>query len=100
MPAKPKRKLPLYIPKIMADLIWATTKDSTSVHFGFGHKCHKHGKLFDLQHIGTCNLISGCTDIARYAEMIKRATTSGSGTRRCWRISSSSTPSWPSSWPT
>ena len=37
MPAKPKRKLPLYIPKIMADLIWATTKDSTSVHFGFGH---------------------------------------------------------------
>ena len=48
MHAKPKRKLPLYIPKIMADLIWATTKDSTSVHFGFGHKCHKHNKLFDL----------------------------------------------------
>jgi hypothetical protein len=72
MPPKPKRKLPLYIPRIMADLIWATTKDSTSVHFGFGHKCHKHGKLFDLQHIGTCNLLSGCPDIAKYAEMIKR----------------------------
>ena len=72
MPAKPKRNLPLYIPKIMADLIWATTKDSMSVHFGFGHKCHKHGKLFDLQHIGTCNLLSGCPDIARYAEMIKK----------------------------
>jgi hypothetical protein len=72
MPAKPKRKLPLYIPKIMADLIWATTKDSTSVHFGFGHKCHKHGRLFDLQHIGTCSDLSGCSDIARYAEMIKK----------------------------
>ena len=40
MPQKPKRKLPLYIPRIMTDLIWATTKNSTSVHFGFGHKCH------------------------------------------------------------
>ena len=43
MPAKPKRKLPLNIPKIMANLIWATIKNSTSVHFGFGHKCHKNG---------------------------------------------------------
>ena len=51
MPQKPQRKLPLYIPRIMADLIWATTKDSTSVHFGFGHKCHKHGCLFNLEHI-------------------------------------------------
>ena len=70
-PPKPKRKLPLYIPKIMADLIWATTKDSTSVHFGFGHKCHKHGRLFDLEHIGTCDQLSGCPDIAKYAKMIK-----------------------------
>ena len=72
VPPKPKRKLPLYILKIMADLMWATTKDSTCVHFGFGQKCLKHGKLFDLQHIGTCNLLSGCTDIAKYAEMLKR----------------------------
>ena len=72
MPPSPKRKLPLYIPRIMTDLMWATTKDSTSIHFGFGHKCHKHGKLFDLQHIATCNALSGCPDIAKYAEMIKR----------------------------
>ena len=71
MPPKPKRKLPLFIPKIMADLMWATTKDSTSVHFGFGHRCHKHGKLFDLEHIGTCNVLTGCPDIARYARLIK-----------------------------
>ena len=50
MPQRPQRKLPLYIPRIMADLIWATTKDSTSVHFGFGHKC-----LFNLEHIRTCS---------------------------------------------
>ena len=71
MPPKPKRKLPLYIPKIMADLMGAATKDSTSVHFGFGHKYHKHGKLFDLEHIGTCNALSGCPDITMYARLIK-----------------------------
>ena len=71
MPPKPKRKLPLYIPRIMADLIWATTKNSTSVHFGFGHKCHKHDRLFDLEHIGTSDELSGCADIAKYAKMIK-----------------------------
>ena len=56
----------------MADLIWATTKDSTSVHFGFGHKCHKHDRLFDLQHIGTCSDLSNCPDFAKFAEMIKK----------------------------
>ena len=71
MPPKPKRKLPLFIPKIMADLMWATTKDSTSVHFGFGHRCHEHGKLFDLEHIGTCALLIGCPNIAEYARLIK-----------------------------
>ena len=71
MPDKHKRKLPLYIPKIMADLIWATTKDRRSVNFGFGYKCHLHGRLFDLEHIRTCSLLTGCPDIARYAKMIK-----------------------------
>ena len=56
----------------MANLIWATTKDSTSVQFGFGHKCNKHNKLFDLQHIGICNTLNGCPDIARYAEIINK----------------------------
>ena len=57
---KPKRKLPLYIPRIMSDLMWATTKDSTSVHFGFGHRCHKHGRIFDLEPVRKCNVITGC----------------------------------------
>ena len=72
MPQKPKRKLPLYIPRIMADLIWATTKNSTSVHFGFGHKCHKHDRLFDLEHIANCDLLKGCPDIEKYATKIKK----------------------------
>ena len=71
MPQRPQRKLPLYIPKIMAELMWATTKDSTCAHFGFGHRCHKHGRLFDLEHIRTCNELSGCSDIAKYGLMIK-----------------------------
>ena len=41
------------------------------MHFGFGHRCHKHGKLFDLEHIGTCNVLTGCPDIAKYARLIK-----------------------------
>ena len=65
MPQKPKRKLPLYIPRIMADLIWATTKNSTSVLFGFGNKRHKHYRLSDLEHITKCDLLSGCPDIQR-----------------------------------
>ena len=71
MPQKPKRKLPLYIPRIMTDLMWATTKDSTSIHFGFGHKSHKHSRLFDLEHVRTCSEITGCQDIGKYAQMLK-----------------------------
>ena len=71
MPQKPKRKLPLYIPRIMTDLMWATTKNSTSIHFGFGHKCHKHGRLFDLEHVRTCSELTGCPDIGKYAQMLK-----------------------------
>ena len=52
-------------------LMWATTKDSTSAHFGFGHCCHKHGRLFYLEHIRTCSELTGCPDIAKYAQMIK-----------------------------
>ncbi len=55
----------------MSDLMWATTKDGTSIHFGFGHRCHKHGRMFDLEHIRTCSEISGCPDIAKYAKRIK-----------------------------
>ena len=63
----------------MSDLMWATTKDGTSVHFGFGHRCHKHGRMFDLDHIRNCSEITGCQDIAKYAKMIKEG-----GNIRLW----------------
>ena len=71
MPQNPKRKLPLYIPRIMTDLMWATTKDSTSINFGFGHRCHKHGRLIDLEHVRTCSEITGFSDIGKYAQKLK-----------------------------
>ena len=55
----------------MSELMWATTKDSTCVHFGFGHRCNKHGRMFDVEHVRTCNAITGCKDIEKYAKMIK-----------------------------
>ena len=63
----------------MADLIWATTKDSTSVHFGFGHKCLLHGRLFELEHIHTCSVLTECPDIVKYTKMIKEG-----GNIRLW----------------
>ena len=73
------RKLPLYIPRIMSDLRWATTKDSTSVHVGFEHRCHKNGRIFDLEYVRTISDITGCKDIDNYAKMIKEG-----GNIRSW----------------
>ena len=56
-----------------------TTKDSSSVHFGFRHRCHKHGRNFDVEHVRTCSLITGCQDIDKYAKMIKEG-----GNIRSW----------------
>jgi hypothetical protein len=36
----------------------ATTGNSTSIHFGMGHLCHKHNKLFTLEHIGKCDALT------------------------------------------
>ena len=66
-----KKSPPLYIPKILADLMLATTRNSTQMHFGFGHMCQKHRKLFDLEHLRTCDQIEGCPDIERFAKRIK-----------------------------
>ena len=91
MPQKPKRKLPLYTPRIMTDLMLATTKDSTCIHFGFGRKCHKHGRLFDLEHVRTCSELTGCPDIAQYAQMLKGILISASGSRRSSQMPYSNT---------
>ena len=61
----------MYIPRMLANMIWATTKDSTSVSFGLGHRCIKHNTTFNLNHLVTCCEIQGCKDIAKYAKKIK-----------------------------
>ena len=66
-----KRKLPLYIPKTLQDVIWATTKNSTCVSFGFGHMCAKHKVLFDVKHVTECDQLEGVPDIGKYAKRIK-----------------------------
>ena len=55
----------------MADMMLATTKDSTSINFGMGHHCEKHGTLFTTEHIDQCDELLGCENIARYAKKLK-----------------------------
>ena len=57
----------------MADMMLATTKDSTSINFGMGHHCEKHGTLFTTEHIDQCDELLGCENIARYAKKLKEA---------------------------
>ena len=51
--------------------MWASTKDSTCVSFGLGHRCLKHNTVFNLDHLASCSEIQGCQNIARYAKMIE-----------------------------
>ncbi len=61
----------IYIPRVMAEMMQATTSNSTSIHFGFGHMCKDHNKLFDLNHIKECNSITGCERIPEFANKLK-----------------------------
>jgi hypothetical protein len=49
----------------------ATTANSTSIHFGMGHLCHKHNKLFTLEHINECDTLSGCERIREFSNRLK-----------------------------
>ena len=60
MQAKEARPQRIYIPKGMAEMMLATTKDSTSLNFGMGHHCEKHGTLFTTEHIDQCDQLLGC----------------------------------------
>ena len=55
----------------MADLMQATTANSTSIHFGIGHMCHTHNKVYTVDHIAECNQLEGCESIPKYAQMLK-----------------------------
>jgi hypothetical protein len=55
----------------MAKMMLATTANSTSIHFGMGHLCHKHNKLFTLEHIGECDALTGCERIREFSNRLK-----------------------------
>ena len=55
----------------MYSLMLATTANSTSVHFGMNHLCKKHNTLFTVDHLETCDTLSGCQDIRYYSNKLK-----------------------------
>ena len=55
----------------MLNMMLATTANSTSVHFGVNNLCKKHNTLFTLDHIESCDALSGCQDIRKYANKLK-----------------------------
>ena len=65
------RKEELWIPKNMYSLMLAVTANSTSVHFGMNHLCKKHNQLYTLDHLESCDALSGCQDIRMYANKLK-----------------------------
>lgn len=54
------RREKIYFPKLMNDLMVATTGSSTSIHFGMDHMCKKYQQLFTLDYLEQCDAISGC----------------------------------------
>ncbi len=62
----------MYIPRVMAKMMHATTANSTSIHFGMGHHCHKHNKLFTVDHLEECDALQNCEKIREYANRLKQ----------------------------
>ncbi len=52
-------------------MMQATTANSTSIHFGFGHMCIEHNCLFDLKHIQDCDQLVQCERIPEFASKLK-----------------------------
>ena len=55
----------------MAEMMQATTANSSSIHFGFGHWCETHNCLFDLDHIKTCDQLIFSERIPEFAAKLK-----------------------------
>ena len=78
----------------MADMMVAATKNSASVHFGFGSMCRAHNTLFTMEHVEQCSEILGCKNIRTYAHKLKevhilRVGTLRRGTPQNWSSLSS-----------
>ena len=55
----------------MAEIMLEAAANSTSMHYGVGHMCRKHNKLFTLEHIETCDEMSGYSNVRRYANRLR-----------------------------
>jgi len=55
----------------MARMMLATTANSTSIHFGMGYQCHKHNKIFTLEHIHECDTLVNCKKIRDFSNKLK-----------------------------
>ena len=55
----------------MAKMMLATTANSTSIHFGMGHQCHSHNKIFTLEHIHECDALVNCKKIRDFSNKLK-----------------------------
>ena len=55
----------------MVNMMLATTTNSTSVYFGMDHICHKQNRLFTLDHVESCDALTGCQDIRNFANKLK-----------------------------
>jgi len=55
----------LYIPRVMAKMMLATTSNSTSIHFGLDHMCRIHNVLFTMEHVEARSEIRGFDDIRK-----------------------------------
>ena len=71
LPQQKKWQEKLYIPRIMAEMMLATTANTTSIHFGMGHQCHKHDRLYTLDHICECDALVECGKVREYANKLK-----------------------------
>ena len=57
----------IYIPKGMVNIMFGTTKDSTSINFRMGHHWEKHGTLLTTEDKDQCDELLFCENIARLA---------------------------------
>lgn len=65
------RRRNLYVPKLLADMMWAVTRNSTTLHYGTHHRCLRHNRYFDLAHLKECDLLHNCEGIDGIANHIK-----------------------------
>lgn len=66
------RKGSFYIPKVMANVIWAASRNSTVVNWGLKHHCTTHNRTVDINHLQSCALLDSVPEIKAFVERLKK----------------------------